>query len=39
VLLEKRVHAYISRDNHALYQKILGHLGAVTHVSSRSIKV
>jgi len=38
-LLEKRVHAYISRDNHKLYEKILGYLGAVTQVSARSITV
>src|SRR3569623_146100 len=39
VLLEKRVHAYISRDNHKLYEKILGYLGTVTQVSARSITV
>lgn len=39
LLLEKRVHAYISRDNHELYKKILGYLGAVTQVSARSIRV
>jgi hypothetical protein len=38
-LLEKRVHAYISRDNHKLYEKILGYLGTVKHVSTRSIAV
>lgn len=38
-LLEKRVHTYISRDNHALFEKILGYLGAVTHVSSRAVTV
>jgi hypothetical protein len=37
VLLEKRVHRYISRDNHELYKKILGYLGAVTQVSAHSI--
>lgn len=35
VLLEKRVHAFISRDNHKLYTKILGHLGVVTQVAAR----
>jgi len=39
LLLEKRVHAYISRDNHELYNKILGYLGTVTQVSARSITV
>jgi hypothetical protein len=38
-LLEKRVHRYISHDNHALYLKILGYLGTVTTVSQRSTTV
>jgi hypothetical protein len=32
VLLEKRVHQFISRNNSALYKKILGYLGQVTEV-------
>jgi hypothetical protein len=36
-LFERRVHRFISRDNHELYAGLLGYLGAVTHVrSSRS---
>ena len=33
LLLEKRVHRYISRHNSALYLKILGYLGTVTQVT------
>ncbi|HWB67468.1 MAG TPA: SRPBCC family protein [Mycobacteriales bacterium] len=35
-LFERRVHRFISRDNHELYLKLLGYLGGVTQVSARS---
>ncbi|MBV9487311.1 MAG: SRPBCC family protein [Frankiaceae bacterium] len=33
-LFEKRVHRFISKDNHDLYLSLLGYLGTVTHVST-----
>jgi hypothetical protein len=34
VLFERRVHQFISRDNHELYANLLGYLGTVRHVST-----
>jgi hypothetical protein len=39
VLLEKRVHEFISRDNHKLYLKLLGYLGPATEISSKRTKL
>jgi hypothetical protein len=33
-LLERRVHTFISKDNHDLYMSLLGYLGTTTHVST-----
>jgi hypothetical protein len=33
-LFERRVHRFISRDNHELYLSLLGYLGTVTNVST-----
>jgi polyketide cyclase/dehydrase/lipid transport protein len=33
-LFERRVHAFISKDNHDLYMSLLGYLGTTTHVST-----
>jgi hypothetical protein len=38
-LLEKRVHRFISKDNHDLYLTLLGYLGEVTHVSTTATTV
>jgi hypothetical protein len=33
------VHEYISRDNHKLYLKLLGYLGAAKEISSKRDKL
>ena len=38
-LLEKRVHQFISRDNHKLYLKLLGYLGPAKEISSNRQKL
>jgi hypothetical protein len=38
-LLEKRVHKFISRDNHKLYLKLLGYLGPAKEISSKREKL
>jgi Polyketide cyclase / dehydrase and lipid transport len=34
-LFERRVHRFISKDNHELYLNLLGYLGTVRHISTR----
>jgi hypothetical protein len=38
-LFERRVHRFISKDNHDLYLNLLGYLGTVTHVSTTASTV
>lgn len=39
VLFERRVHAFISKDNHELYMSLLGYVGTVRHISTSAVSV